>query len=1469
MAYIVAQELSKFLQTDVQIKNVNIGLLNRVVVSDLTVKDESEKEMLKVARASVKFEILPLFQKRISISNIQLFGFSANLYRLTPDKQANYQFIIDKFEKKTKTETPSNIDLRINSILIRRGKVAYDVLSEPYTPGVLNTNHLDFQNIIANISLKAFKKDSINAIVKRICVSENQSGLSLDRLKFRLTAGNETMNVNDFVIELPYTALRLDSVSISYDSLSLLPKQMDKAEFKIHTAPSYFTLSDIAAFVPELSDFKDPIDFSFMLEGRLNNLSCSSFILRTDNNIQFTSDFSIRNLTDPSNALVHGNISKLYINEQGFDFLFHNLNSKNNQMLPAYIKNLQYIFFRGEVSGFFTDLVMYGQLHSGAGIVYTDLKLGVNPEEEIFTYSGKLKTTDFSLHTLLPEQHLGFTSLKININGRHKPGQYPYIALNGNISSLDYKKYTYQNINLSGKYNHGGFEGKLSIDDTKGKIDINGSFNTRTKLPRFNLTASIDNFYLDNFISKQTFTDSFLGLKLKADFSGKNIEEINGAISIDSIFFKTPDKEFFMDHFLIQAQKGQNEENTLFINSPFLKGNLSGKFRFNSLPTSIIQITQQYLPSLVSHKFSKKKKSENSFTFGFDIYDTELFSSVFDMPLHIYTHSSIRGSFSDVTEQIRIEGYFPQMQYKDNYIESGMLLCENTKDAISCKMRFTNLKENTALSMALNATAANDQIHAILNWGNNNTITYSGRISAITQFLRSTETGALKTHVAMQPTEIILNDTIWNIHPSEIVVDSGRIDIHNFLFSNGKRYLKANGRISTNKKDTIQVELQDINLNYVFDIAKVSDDVHFAGEATGLATANGVLSNPELEARLFVKDFKLNDGLLGNASIYGAWINNRKAIYLDAFINDKEKNTSHVEGYIYPIKPNGGLDLHINANHLNMKFLEYYMGDIARNVQGDVTGYVHFNGKFKELNLNGAVKANASLWFDVLGTSFTVNDSIRLAPDGITFDHVSISDIEGNTGNMDGYLHYKHFKDLRYRFNINTRNMLIMNIAESPDFPFYGKIYGTGNALLHGNALDGLEVNAAMTTNKNTTFAYSIGSVASATSNQFIQFVDKTPKRIQDSIHILSHFDLLQKQQKEELAQSQADIRLNILVDATPDAQMKIIMDPVAGDNISGRGSGNLRIEFYNKGDVKLFGNYRITQGVYKFSLQEVIRKDFIIQEGSSITFHGAPLDANMDIQATYTVPSASISDLIPDASSFIQQPNVRVNCLMNLSGALVHPSIKLDIELPNERDEVQSLVRNYISTEEQMNMQILYLLGIGKFYTENNLSNSDRQSSDMMSSVISSTLSGQLNNVLSQIIDNNNWNIGTNLSTGEKGWTDVEVEGILSGQLLNNRLIINGNFGYRDNPMANTNFIGDFEAEWLLTRSGEYRLKAYNETNDRYYTKTNLTTQGIGFIYRKEFEKWDELLFWNKWRLERRKKKLKEQTNHSLENKQ
>ena len=1021
----------------------------------------------------------------------------------------------------------------------------------------------------------------------------------------------------------------------------------------------------------------------------------------------------------------------------------------------------------------------------------------------------------------------------------------------------------YDRVTLDGEYKQGGFNGKVALDDPNGSIYLNGDVNVSSRIPTFNFQAIINKLRPHDLNLTSKYPDTEFSLKLRANFTGGSVDEMIGEINVDSLEFMSPEKQYFMNNMNIRASK-QNNENQLRLTSEFLTASVEGKFQYHTLPASILNIMRKYVPSLILPP-KKPIETHNNFQFDIHIYNTDILSTIFDIPLTVYTHSTLKGYFNDPLQRLRVEGYFPRLQYKNNFIESGMILCENPSDHIRARVRLTNLKKKGAVNLSLDAQAKDDNISTTLNWGNSAAVTYSGQLAAVAKFLRTEgEKPLLKAMVEVKPTDIILNDTLWQIHPSQVVVDSGKVDVNNFYFSHQDRYVRINGRLSDNPQDSVKVDLKDINMGYVFDIASISDDVNFEGDATGTAYASGVFKKPVMNTRLFIKNFSLNQGRLGDLNIYGEWDNENRGIRLDASIKDISTPPSRVTGIIHPLKPESGLDLNIEANELNLKFLEHYMKSIANDIKGRATGKVHFYGKFKGLNLDGAVMTDASMNFDILNTHFAIKDTILLAPTGLTFNNIHISDMEGHSGRMNGYLHFQHFKNLNYRFEIQANNMLVMNTKESTDMPFYGTVYGTGNALLTGNAIQGLDVNVAMTTNRNSIFTYINGSVASATSNQFIKFVDKTPRRtIQDSIQIISYYEQLQQKRQEAEEEQKTDIRLNILVDATPDATMKIIMDPVAGDYISGKGTGNIRTEFYNKGDVKMFGSYQINQGVYKFSLQEVIRKDFVIKNGSTITFNGAPLDANLDIQASYTVNSASLNDLIPEeSSSIIQQPNVKVNCIMNLSGILVRPTIKLGIELPNERDEVQTLVRNYISTEEQMNMQILYLLGIGKFYTEDARNN---QNSNVMSSVLSSTLSGQLNNALSQVFETNNWNIGTNLSTGDKGWTDMEVEGILSGQLLNNRLLINGNFGYRDNPMANTNFVGDFEAEWLINRSGDIRLKAYNETNDRYYTKTNLTTQGVGIMYKKDFNKWSDLFFWNKWKLRNKRKqeeKSKQQTD-------
>ena len=120
--------------------------------------------------------------------------------------------------------------------------------------------------------------------------------------------------------------------------------------------------------------------------------------------------------------------------------------------------------------------------------------------------------------------------------------------------------------------------------------------------------------------------------------------------------------------------------------------------------------------------------------------------------------------------------------------------------------------------------------------------------------------------------------------------------------------------------------------------------------------------------------------------------------------------------------------------------------------------------------------------------------------------------------------------------------------------------------------------------------------------------------------------------------------------------------------------------------------------------------------------------------------------------------------------------------------------------------------------------------------SVASSTISSQLSNMLGQLSDN--WSIAPNFRSDRGDFSDMEVDLALSSNLLNNRLLFNGNFGYRDKTLNTNQFIGDFDLEYLLNQSGSIRLKAYNRYNDQnYYVKTATTTQGVGVVLKRDFD--------------------------------
>ena len=1447
----VTQELKDILQTELTIGRITFGYPNRLIIDNVELNDRDGNELLKVSRLSAKFEIRPLLEGKITIHTAQLFGFSADLYRRNPDEASNFQFILDAFASKDTVQQKSQLDLRINTILIRRGKVAYNTLSAPETPGKFNSQHLDITNFNANLTLKSLRNDSLNASIKRLDFEE-KSGLKLTNLQLKVLADKEKLTLTNFDLQLPDTRIKLDTTRVTYrmdeiDNHKFIENVCFEGKF---LQSSYLTPRDISFIAPALSSFKERLNIGIAFYGNTNQLEIPYLHISSENkDVILKMEDAIVGFVPKDNPYLSAKLQKLSITTTGMHFLTRNL-SKNYTATSPTLLHTGFINFSGELSGTLSNITTFGLLETGVGNIQAHMKLHMTPEKD-FSYKGTISSDNLELKQLLgEEQKLGNTAFDINLSGiKSSDETISSLYIQGLFSTLQYSDYEYQNIRMDGTFNHKGFDGLLSLNDPNASLQINGQLNVMQQVPTFNLTASLSHFRPYNLHLTEKYQESEFALQVRASFSGNNLDNIDGKINIDSMSVIVPEDYFYMDNLNIHARTTENGTKLITAKSDFMKAKVEGEYAYETLPTSFIRIMEKYVPSLIQsspiRKQRKKAATNNNFVFDFTFLDSNFYPYVLNLPLKLKPSASIKGQVNDSDGKMKLEGYFPSLSYGSGNYESGLLLCENNdKEFVANLSVSKQMAGNARVTMSMKALAGNDKLKTRLSWGNDTEVTYCGNIETETKFYRTEKVPTyLQADIQVKPTEVILNDTIWNIRESAIAIDSGKVYIDKFLIEHEHQHLLVNGKLTSRPEDSLLVELNQIKLEYIFDILQFHP-VDFAGIATGKAYISQALNNPQADTRLFVKNFNFNGGSMGDMNIYGRW-DNKEGILLDADIKEEDLSHTMVKGFVNPME--NGLDLNIYADNTNLEFLNSFIDGIFSNIKGRGTGYVHLHGPFNALNLEGDVLADATAKVDILNTDFTLmQDSVHFRKNEILFPDVTIYDMEGHSGTVNGYLRHEHLGNMSYYFRMQANNLLVYNGKESEEIPFYGTVYATGTAILSGGS-GALNVNANIRTNKRTTFIYNAASPDEITNNEFITFIDKTPRPQQHDLPLL-----FRNQQKNEKKNNDTplDIRIHVTVDATPDATVKVIMDQRAGDYVLTHGRGTISADYFNKGAFTMQGTYTVNDGVYKMSMQEVIRKDFQIQQGSEVGFNGDPYQADLNMKAVYTVNSASLSDLAPDIS--FSQNTVKVNCIIHLTGKLFSPDLSFDLELPTVNEEEREIVRSAISTEEQMKTQIIYLLGIGKFYTYD-YANNDGRSSNAMTSLLSSTLSGQLNNMLSQALNLNNWNFSSNLSTGERGWTDVEVEGILSGRLLNNRLLINGNFGYRENQLANSNFVGDFNMQWLLTPSGDISLKAYNQTNDRYFAKTTFTTQGVGIIFKREFDKWKDLFWFKKRRNEKK----------------
>ena len=705
--------------------------------------------------------------------------------------------------------------------------------------------------------------------------------------------------------------------------------------------------------------------------------------------------------------------------------------------------------------------------------------------------------------------------------------------------------------------------------------------------------------------------------------------------------------------------------------------------------------------------------------------------------------------------------------------------------------------------------------------------------------MRQDADGALSTLLHVNPTELVFNDTVWQVDPATIDIAGKRICINDFRVGRQGQYVSINGCAGTEPDDSVVVSLRDVNLDYVFETLDIQTAM-FGGVATGDVYAIAALSSdPRMYTdRLDVAHLSYNHSLMGDTRIQSDWDNASRAVNIRAEIRQPNGCRSKIDGRIMPLSDS--LDFKFDADKIEVGFMLPFMEAFTSEVSGYASGKARLWGSFKYIDMVGDIYAeDLKLKLDFTNTAYYATDSVHLRPGYIDLKNIHLRDVNGHTALLNGWLRHEYFKKPRFKFNITeARDMLVYDVRENSDTKWYGRIYGNGSATVSGEP--GLvEIGVNMQTAANSTFTFVLSDVENAYDYNFITFRDRDQAR-KDSIAASTAPPAVIRELKERIARSDdggdpSIYKMNIAVDVTPSALVTLVMDPVGGDRIRANGNGNLRMTYDSANeDLRMFGTYTLTRGSYNFTLQDIIIKDFTIRDGSSITFTGDPFAAQLDIKAAYSL-NANLSDL---DESFLQdkelnRTNVPVNALLNVDGDMRQPDISFDLEFPTLTQDTYRKVRSIVSTEDMMNRQIIYLLALNRFYTPDYMTTTK---GNELVSVASSTISSQLGSILGQLSDN--WSIAPTVRSDRGDFSDVEVDLALSSNLLNNRLMLNGNFGYRDKSLNSNSFIGDFDIEYLLNRRGTVRLKAYNRYNDRnYYLRSALTTQGVGVVFKRDFD--------------------------------
>lgn len=1414
--------------------------LNKIKLTNFNIDygDDNTKTFAKVIfkELSTKINKLDLEKSDFGIDNLYLKGADINAKLFLPAQNAN-----PKNTETTEATADKSLALLLNKLILDDVKVVYDNTAFAPTRSGMDFNHLNFSKM--NLELSDFKmKDGTFAGQVKSAEVKERHGLDIQKFKTDFVFEDKQAYLKDLYLQTSKTILR-DEVVLNYNSIEQLSANPGAVKIAANIRNSKIGFSDILMLVPTLRNTvpfnKYPnaiLKVDTRLKGTVNDLQIQNLELSGIDQLKVNASGNVKNAMNPDNLYYDLNVRELSSSAK----TIYNLVPKNtiptNITLPSFFKIAGTA--KGTTQIVNTNLKVTTTLGNAGIRASVDMK---RKDQERYDVLANLQ--NLQIGKIIQNKDLGSITGQIAVKGQSFDPNKADADIKGNIKSVAYNGYTYQNMVLNGKVNRGAYVMNLDSKDPNANLKILASGNFTDKEPSIKVNGTIRKLDLNKlgFYEDQMI----LAGDLDGDFTSLNPDAPNGYLTLKN-FAISDTKDIFPLQEVFLTAVSTADQNTITLQSQIADVDLTGKYKLTQILGSLQNTINEYYQYQKPGTKVAKIDPNQFFTFNAKIKDDNLLRK-FVPELTEFEPITLTGNYDADSRKLAVNGQIPQVKYGANNITGGVITINNENDALVYDVKLAEFKNE---SIALMKVGLNGDIK-------DNLITYNASTKDekdVTKFLvaGNVEKVGDLTKISLNPDGLTLNYDKWQVSADNFVQISSRgILANNFAISNSGSEIRLQSETNV-PNNPLNVSIKDFKIETITELVK-KDSLLAKGNINGTAQLRDLKNNMTFTSDIDVTDLFVYGSPVGDLDIKA---NNQSAdliradIALSGFDNDVKL------GGTYNTK-SSGLNMNLDMNRFQMKSVQGFSMNAIENAEGFLSGNLKITGNTDAPNILGGIKFNdVGLGITQLGSSFkNINDEIKFTNRGIDFDDFKIKDESGNAIIIDGAVLTKTYKDFAFNLDVNADNFKVVDSEKDSDKLMYGVLAIDAKLQIRGD-LDLPQVDGDLAVTDQTDFTIVLPQTSPALEDRegIVEFIDQDQIALQQTIKANSLTD-------------QSDIKgldVNVNIEVVKEAKISLIIDQANGDFVKLQGEAQLTGGIDPSGKTTLVGVYQVEKGAYEMSVS-LLKRKFEIEKGSTITWTGEPMTANLDITAVYKTDAAPL-DLLQQqltgvSGNQLNQYKQRIpfNTLLIMKGELLKPIITFDITTSKENNSVSAeVIDNTIAKldqlrrdESEMNKQVFALLLLNRFIGENPFqSETGLSASTLAKQSVSRILSEQLNNLASDLIGGVELNFylesTEDYSSGTKNErTDLNVG--LTKRLFDDRLkvTVGNNFALEGDARQNeemTNIAGDITLDYSLSKDGRYMLRAYRKNDYQVALQGQIIETGIGFIITLDYDQFREI---------------------------